>query len=78
MFNTPIDDGGEIFSKYRLFRINDISKDLLSEIQKILGPSVKYNPDMIITNDSTTITSDKYKEKYLKYKTKYTELKSIK
>lgn len=78
MFNTPIDDGGEIFSKYRLFKINDPSKDLLPELQKILGPSVKYTPDMVITNDSSIITSDKFKEKYLKYKTKYLDLKIIK
>ena len=76
-FNGSLDNwtdmGGELFSKYRVFNINN-SSNLVEDLSRLSKTTVK-EQEFKITNEPRG--NMKFKEKYLKYKAKYLSLKKI-
>lgn len=74
------DEGGEIFSVYTFFRIEDSLKAndvsfLVIKLTDLKRSSVTHNQNLAITNQKMDVR--KLKEKYLKYKAKYLQLKKM-
>lgn len=77
-FNGNIDDwrdmGGELFSKYRIFRIIN-NDNIIENLSKLIKNKAIENKDFKIINE--IIPNIKFKDKYIKYKLKYTNLKKL-
>ena len=67
------DEGGEIFSLYRLFKVNQEKKDDIDYLTRVLSSIIKtpskLKNDIVFKN--LPITKTKYKNKYESYKINY-------